>query len=308
VYDGDVAMGLPELRMSFASADEMAQEYTTNLQHGRAFVLQADAIDVLADCTLVLVDTTSGRELSLAAHAVFVAPGGPPNDVGVELRPFDDTVRDNIRNFIEGKAPPQAEAAPAQGDDASAENAQAQTDETPAAAASQADGDKAPDDETPDDETPDDEAKASDDNADADDNKRPKNRIEMIRKLSQNEQHKMGRSGELSDRVMLERLYGKNVWPDLLANPKLTIPEVARIARKGTVPRPLLEKIIENNRWIHEASVRRALLSNPRIGGEAINKLLRITPKVELKSMSKTTAYPSQVREAARRLFAQMMG
>src|SRR5262249_6160224 len=87
-----------------------------------------------------------------------------------------------------------------------------------------------------------------------------KARHERLRKLNQTQQQKIARRGELNDRVMLERLYGRNVWDSLLHNPKLTIPEVASIARKGTLPRPLLELIVENNGWIQAPMVRRALL------------------------------------------------
>jgi hypothetical protein len=129
-----------------------------------------------------------------------------------------------------------------------------------------------------------------------------KARHERLRKLNQTQQQKIARRGELNDRIMLERLYGRNVWDSLLHNPKLTIPEVASIARKGTLPRPLLELIVENNSWIQAPMVRRALLGNPRVSSEAIMKLLRITPKHELKIIYKTTTYSSQVRDAARKV------
>ena len=74
------------------------------------------------------------------------------------------------------------------------------------------------------------------------------------------------------------------------------------IARKGSVPRPLLELIVENNTWIGAPIVRRALLGNPRVSSEAILKLLRLTPKHELKSIQKTNTYSMQVREAAKRV------
>jgi hypothetical protein len=48
--------------------------------------------------------------------------------------------------------------------------------------------------------------------------------------------------------------------------------------------------------------VRRALLSNPRVSSEAIMKLLRITPKHELKIIHKTTTYSSHVRDMARKV------
>lgn len=128
---------------------------------------------------------------------------------------------------------------------------------------------------------------------------------EKLRKLNAAQQLKVARTGELAERIAVERLYGKQVWDALLHNPRLSIPEVARIARKGTVPKPQLDLILENGAWIKSDAVRRALLSNPKIGAEAVLKLLRITPKHELKLIEKGTAYAPPVREAARKLLKQ---
>lgn len=130
-------------------------------------------------------------------------------------------------------------------------------------------------------------------------------RQERLRNLNVAQQLKIARTGELADRVAVERLYGKQVWEALLHNPRLSIPEVARIARKGTVPKPLLDVILENAGWIKSDAVRRALLSNPKIGSEAVLKLLRATPRHELKMIERGTAYAAGVREAARKLLRQ---
>jgi len=130
---------------------------------------------------------------------------------------------------------------------------------------------------------------------------RPKSPAERLRGLSLSDQHKVARNGTLTERTILERIYGNSVWESLLSNPKLTIPEVARIARKGTVPRHLLEMVVENKAWVRAAPVRRALLSNPRLGTESLPRILAVTPKPEIQKMLKQTAYPRAVREAAKR-------
>ena len=131
------------------------------------------------------------------------------------------------------------------------------------------------------------------------------NKQERLRHLNPAQQLKVARTGELADRITVERLYGKQVWDALLHNPRISVPEVARIARKGTVPKPLLDVILENGAWIKADAVRRALLSNPKLGPDAVLKLLRITPKHELKTIDKGTAYGMPVREAARKLLKQ---
>jgi hypothetical protein len=125
---------------------------------------------------------------------------------------------------------------------------------------------------------------------------------ERLRGLSLVEQLKKAHSSDPAERMLLERMYGKAVWEALLRNQRLTPPEVSRIARMGTLPRPLLELIVGNNSWLQVPEVRRALLSNPRLGPDQINRVLRLIPKHELKVMSTATAYPYAVRDAAKRL------
>ncbi len=129
-----------------------------------------------------------------------------------------------------------------------------------------------------------------------------KNAQERVRHLSSTEQQKVARSGELADRIALERVYGKAVWETLLQNPKLTPPEVLRIARMAGLPMPLLELIVGNRAWIASPQIRRALLANRRLTKDMIATILRVTPKNELRIMHKQTAYPAVVREAAAKL------
>jgi hypothetical protein len=297
-------MALPELRMCFADRAALEQELASNLKYGRAFVKDAGGVQVLADCLLLLVRPDDGAELELRGQAVFVSESDALRGIGVELRPFDADVVTKMEAFVRG------------------ERVSGVRDCVPVASSEQgietetanADPEAAPVAKSQDDVEAEQEAASADDGAALDDDPNedePSSPTELqaqappherMRKLSLNEQQKIARSGDLNDRVMLERLYGKGVWEGLLHNPKLTVPEVARIARKGTAPRPLLDLIIDNNTWIQAPIVRRALLGNPRVSSEAILKLLRITPKHELKVIYKTTTYSTAVRESARKV------
>ena len=130
----------------------------------------------------------------------------------------------------------------------------------------------------------------------------PKNVHERLRGLTLIEQVKMAHGGEQHERIVLERMYGKNVWEPLLRNPRITGPEVARIARMGALPRPLIELIVGNGAWLQIPEIRRALLSNPRLGTDQILKILRLMPRHELKIAPKQPSYPAAVRDAAKRL------
>ena len=125
---------------------------------------------------------------------------------------------------------------------------------------------------------------------------------ERLRGLSVAEQLRMAREGEISERVVLERLYGKTVWEALLRNPRLTVVEVARLGKLGTLPRPLLEIILASPAWLQSGQVRRALLANPRLSPDMVARVLAQVPKAELKLMPQQSAYPMAVRAAAKKL------
>lgn len=120
-----------------------------------------------------------------------------------------------------------------------------------------------------------------------------------LRNLTGPEQRKVALTGNLSERVLLERLYGPNVWEPLLSSGRLSLPEVATIARKGTVPKPLLDLIGANAAWLGADLVQRALLANPRTSHPLAKKILSMLPKHELERVPKMTAYPASVRQAA---------
>lgn len=144
---------------------------------------------------------------------------------------------------------------------------------------------------------------AGDDDAVADETpNKPKNLQDRLRGLTLAQQVRKANSSDPSTRIMLERMYGKNVWEALLRNTRLTAPEVARIARMGALPRIQLENIVNNGAWLQIPEVRRALLTNPRLGTDQIMRVLRLMPKHELKVASTTAAYTYAVRDAAKRM------
>jgi hypothetical protein len=128
---------------------------------------------------------------------------------------------------------------------------------------------------------------------------------ERVRELNGIERRKLALTGELSERMALERAFGKEVWEPLLRNPKLSVGEVTRLARKGTMPRPLLEQIVQNTAWLRVPQVRRALLANTRMDQAMIRRVLRVTPAPELRLVPRQTAYPMAVRNIAKSMIAR---
>jgi hypothetical protein len=123
---------------------------------------------------------------------------------------------------------------------------------------------------------------------------------ERLRGLPVTEQLRVAREGTITERIILERLYGKVVWEALLRNPHVSVPEVSRLAKMGTMPRPLLELIVGNPAWLQVPQIRRALLANPRLSQEMVLKVLQLLPRDELKVVPQITAYPMPVRMAAK--------
>jgi len=146
------------------------------------------------------------------------------------------------------------------------------------------------------------ESDADDDDDDASVRSIPRNVHERLRGLTMAEQLKIAHAGEMHERIVLERMYGKTVWEALIRNPRVTAAEIARIARMGGLPRPMIELICANGAWLQIPEIRRALLSNPRLGTDQILRVLRLMPKHELKICPKQVAYPMAVRDAAKKL------
>jgi hypothetical protein len=131
---------------------------------------------------------------------------------------------------------------------------------------------------------------------------RSKSLYEKVRAYSAREREVCARTGALPERIALERCYGSSVWDGIVQNPQVTPPEVARIARNGTIPKSVLGVIVANAAWLSIGEVQRALLSNPRVKGSELDRVLRALAPAELRRVAQQTAYRSVVRQAAQKL------
>ncbi len=128
---------------------------------------------------------------------------------------------------------------------------------------------------------------------------------ERVRALSLRERETMARQGTLTERVALERAFGSSVWEGLLQNPQLTPSEVARIAKNGALPRPLVQVIVGNAGWLAVPEVQRALLGNPRVGGPHLERVLHATSRGDLERIASSPAYRPEVKQAVNRLLGR---
>lgn len=134
------------------------------------------------------------------------------------------------------------------------------------------------------------------------DSPRTEGLYDRIRGLSLRERETVARGGTLPERVALERCYGSSVWEGLLQNPQLTPAEVTRIAKNGGLSKPLVAVVVSNAGWLSRGEVQRALLSNPRVTGTHLEKVLRAMPRNDLLKIVQQSTYRGQVRSTAQKL------
>ncbi len=290
-------MGNDDLVLCFETQAQLLDEYARNLGQGRAFVSGTTNLPLFARALLVLEHTATHSCFEIPVEVVMVMAEGPMQGLAVQFLDRSQAALDAIAQFVNqidessllSSAPPRAaylSEAPAH-DCADERLAGEPANEQPLAELS---------DDALADASTDDAGRAA---------YRPspsQARQMKLRDLSVAERYRVARGPNLEDRTLLERIYGHAVWEALLRNPKITVAEVARLARKGTMPRPLLDLIVENDYWIRQSVVRRGLLANPRLSPDGVAKVLRTLSGRELKLVPQQTAYPVQVRTVAQRL------
>jgi hypothetical protein len=288
-------MPKPELQVSPKSVVALQELYEKELRHHRIFVAGCFSLTHREPCLLVLVHP-SGTTFTIPAEAVYLKPNDPGAGAGLDLIGLDASRLAELESFV-NQPSPNADVADTSGADADL------MDQSRAAIdfADQPDADADFTDQTDTDADFTDQSGADITGT----NKAPLNIHERIRRLSLRERDITGRSGTLAERVALERAFGGSVWEALLQNPQLTAPEVARMAKNGSLPIPLVGVIVSNGGWLASGEVRRALLSNPRVSGLNLDRVLRATPRVELKQVAQMTAYRSEVRAAAQKLWVR---
>jgi len=269
----------PTVVIELADDGQLARE----ISGGGVFVSGCE-LPLNSECTLLVRGPV--EEIELAARVVYL---DLTTGAGLELVGFSPALRDHLTRLLT----------------AWVELEEAVADE-PVDVEPEQTGEPVDEPDEPVSEEP--PALTDEENADPVKRTRALNLHERLRGLTIAQQIKIAQTGDQQERIVLERYYNKAVWEPLLRNPRLTPPEVSRIARMGTLPRVMLEIIVNNGGWLQIPEIRRALLANPRLGTDQILRVLRMLPKHELKLASMQTAYSYAVRDAAKRLIKEAGG
>lgn len=122
--------------------------------------------------------------------------------------------------------------------------------------------------------------------------------LKKIQKLSVVQKIKLAEEGDLTQRTLLYRMYGKLVFDGLLRNPRLTEMEVARLAKLGTLSQQQVQTIARKVEWLRNERIRNALLSNPRVPPPIIQKIVSMLAKHELRPLLQRRDLPPPVQQA----------
>lgn len=279
-----------EIRLSVSSAAELRSLFDRELRHHRTFVNGRFDLADREACSLVLVHPT-GQTFTIPAEAVYLKRDDPGAGAGLDLVGMDTKLLAELERFANESVTAPLPTNAVRADTPIAPGQTEDSDDLHAAMAVFEDEGSDTTGSAPSSET-EDVSQAS---------RLARNVHERVRHLSLGEREALCRSGTLVERVALERAFGGSLWEALLQNPQLTAPEVARMAKNGTVPVPLLSIIVANAGWLASGEVRRALLGNPRVTGQNLDRVLRAFPRNELRQVAQT-AYRREVREGAQRI------
>jgi hypothetical protein len=294
-------LGSPRFRFAFTSLEALRSEVSQHLRKGRVFLRGGSGAEVRQRCALCLVHPESGQTLTLAAEAVFVQSEGAQHGIGFELLHWDEAAVSLLQLFVDSGVgegiPPEAgieESPPSQVPYEDTASTVAQTI------------DPAPSRDSTSALPGDDELDSSEEMDEPEqDSPRVRNVYDRVRHMSAREQQQLARSGNLTERIALERCFGGAVWEGLLQNPQLSGPEVAKICKKGNLAKPLLAQVLASGTWLAIPEVQRALLGNPRVNGVELTRVLRAMPRQALQMLQHQSAYRSIVKAEAKKLLAK---
>lgn len=128
------------------------------------------------------------------------------------------------------------------------------------------------------------------------------NAWEKMRALSQMEKLLLAVKAERSERALLLQDNDPRVLLSLLRNPRLTVDEVARIAKSSFLNYQVADVIVKTTQWMSSLDVRLALIRNPKTPPQYALQILPTLPDTEVRSIARTGTSMALKTAALRRL------
>lgn len=131
---------------------------------------------------------------------------------------------------------------------------------------------------------------------------RSQNAWDRIRALSQMEKLLLGVKAERSERALLLQDNDPRVLLSLLRNPRLTVDEVARMAKSSFLTYQIADVIMKTGQWMSSLDVRLALINNPKTPPAFALRILPTLPDGEVRAIARAGANMALKQAALRRL------
>jgi hypothetical protein len=143
------------------------------------------------------------------------------------------------------------------------------------------------------------EAPATEEARDGD---KDQNAWDRIRSLSQMEKLLLAVKAERSERAVLLQDNDPRVLLSLLRNPRLTVDEVARMAKSSFLTYQIADVILKAGQWMSSLDVRLALINNPKTPPAFALRILPTLPDGDVRAIARAGTNMQLKQAALRRL------
>ncbi|MGF1509557.1 MAG: hypothetical protein ACFB9M_08665 [Myxococcota bacterium] len=124
---------------------------------------------------------------------------------------------------------------------------------------------------------------------------------QRLRRMTMEEKINLALSGDREMRMALAGDTNRAIHPYLLKNAKITINEIAHLARLPTTNPDVLERIADNPQYIQNSAVVKSLVFNPKTSISTSVRLLDRLPRGDLIALSKRTTMHHRLVMAAKK-------
>jgi hypothetical protein len=138
--------------------------------------------------------------------------------------------------------------------------------------------------------------------ADDDTSEQWQNTWDRIRGLSQMEKLLLAVKAERSERALLVQDNDPRVLLSLLRNPRITVDEVARLAKSSFLTFQVADVIVKTTQWTSSLDVRLALIRNPKTPPAFALQILPTLPESEVRAIARAGTNMALKQAALRRL------
>ena len=143
---------------------------------------------------------------------------------------------------------------------------------------------------------------AAEPESDDDSPEKRQNTWDRIRGLSQMEKLLLAIKAERSERALLLQDNDPRVLLSLLRNPRLTVDEVARLAKSSFLNFQIADVIVKTTQWMSSIDVRLGLIRNPKTPPAMALQILPTLPESEVRSIARAGTNMALKQAALRRL------